>query len=82
VFTVSKALPGVGLPRSEWETVKSVGAGTVTHTIEDDTLPGGPRERVVEYVAPFDSCDRESDYAAAWKFFDKHAVKAKAGAKE
>ena len=45
-------------------------SGMVTRTDQDDTLPGGPRERVIEYVAPFDRCDREADYATAWKFFD------------
>ena len=42
--------------------------GTVTRTIDDDTLPGGPRERAIGYAAPFDRCDREEDYATAWKF--------------
>ena len=32
----------------------------------DDTLPGGPRERAITYVAPFDKCDREADYETAW----------------
>ena len=40
-------------------------------TIVDDTMPGGPVERTIEYVAPFDQCDREQDYETAWKFFEK-----------
>ena len=32
-------------------------------------MPGGPAERTIEYVAPFDRCDREQDYETAWKFF-------------
>lgn len=40
-------------------------------TITDDTMPGGPVERTIEYVAPFDRCDREKDYETAWKFFEK-----------
>ena len=71
VFTSSKALPGVGFSRPEWEKIKNMTSGMVTRTIQDDTLPGGPRERVIEYVAPFDRCDREADYATAWKFFDE-----------
>lgn len=71
VFTCSKGLPGVGLSRAEWERIKAVTSGVVTRTIQDDTLPGGPRERVIEYVAPYDRCDREADYATAWKFFDE-----------
>ena len=40
-------------------------------TITDDTIPGGPVERTIEYVAPFDRCDREQDYEIAWKFFEE-----------
>ena len=40
-------------------------------TITDDTIPGGPVERTIEYVAPFDCCDREKDYETAWKFFEE-----------
>ena len=52
--------------------------GTVIHApkgyvfirnILDDTMPGGPVERTIEYVAPFDRCDREQDYETAWEFF-------------
>ena len=34
-------------------------------------VPGGPVERTIEYVAPFDRCDRERDYETAWKFFEE-----------
>jgi len=37
----------------------------------DDTLPGGPVERTVEYVAPFFKPDREEDYARAWRVFEE-----------
>ncbi len=37
----------------------------------DDTTPDGPVERTVEYVAPFERCDREKDYEIAWKFFEE-----------
>lgn len=40
-------------------------------TITDDTMPGGPIERTIQYVAPFDRCDREQDYETAWKFFEE-----------
>lgn len=91
VFTPSKGLPGVGLPRKAqkhdtdyglitpertesgialgWEDVKYLKEGIVTRRILDDTLPGGPFERVIEYHAPFDRCDREEDYRAAWDEF-------------
>jgi hypothetical protein len=74
VFTCSKGLPGVGFSRPEWERIKAMTSGVVTRTVQDDTLPGGPRERVIEYVAPFDRCDREADYATAWKFFDEAGI--------
>ena len=90
VFTVSKGLPGVGLPRKavkgdtawtlrrpggvtrsdtalRWEDIRDLRAGVISRRIQDDTLPGGPVERVIEYQAPFDRCDREDDYRAAWE---------------
>ena len=92
VFTASKGLPGVGLPRRAvkgdtayslrsadtdhtgialgWEDIRHLPEGIVTRRIVDDTLPGGPIERPIEYHAPFDSCDREQDYRAAWHGFD------------
>ena len=56
-----------------WDGVmKHAPAGYVfARTIMDDTMPGGPVERTIEYVAPFDRCDREQDYEIAWKFFEE-----------
>lgn len=56
-----------------WDGVmKHAPAGYVfARTIMDDTMPGGPVERTIEYVAPFDRCDREQDYETAWRFFEK-----------
>ena len=47
-----------------------------TRDIEDDTMPGGPVKRTIEYVAPFDKCDREQDYETAWRFFEEKYGKA------
>lgn len=79
VFTASKGLPGVGFPRKGggkganrtigWEDIKDMKSGTVSRTIIDDTLPGGPIERTLTYEAPFDRCDRIEDYRTAWAFF-------------
>jgi hypothetical protein len=93
IFTCSKGLTGVGLPRTKratdqgnnisygihtgdrsesgillgWEDVKDLKEGdTVTKTWMDDTLPGGPQEKTVTYYAPFDRCDRETDYREVW----------------
>lgn len=56
-----------------WDGVmKNAPSGYVfARTIMDDTMPGGPVERTIEYVAPFDRCDREQDYETAWKFFEE-----------
>ena len=58
---------------ARWDGImKNAPAGYVfARTITDDTQPGGPVERTIEYVAPFDCCDREQDYETAWKFFEK-----------
>ncbi|MBI9088302.1 MAG: hypothetical protein JEZ12_03740 [Desulfobacterium sp.] len=99
VFTNSKGLTGVGLPRKAnkkdaaygidtpdrqesgiplgWEDIKELKAGTVTKTFMDDTLPGGPVERTIAYVAPFDRCNREEDYEIAWAAFKARDGEAK-----
>ena len=71
--TLNNALTGVGVDRKTWENVIAPLADgkTYTQTITDKTMPGGPVERTIEYVAPFDRCDREQDYETAWKFFEK-----------
>lgn len=96
VFTPSKGLVGVGLPRKArnsdladgthyavdspdrttqgialgWEDIQHLTQGKVTKTFMDDTLPGGPTERTVEYIAPFFKPDREEDYRVAWEIFE------------
>ncbi len=54
-----------------WEDVKGLESGIVTKTFMDDTLPGGPVERTIEYHAPFVKPNREDDYRQAWAFFKK-----------
>lgn len=97
IFTPSKGLTGVGLPRTArrsdlnnnnhyainstsrcesgialgWQDVSDIQAGTVSKTFLDDTLPGGPHECTIEYVAPFFRPDREKDYRIAWEFFEQ-----------
>lgn len=73
VFTNNRSLNGIGFNRSEWENgIKGASDGKRFYrTIIDDTIPGGPVERTIEYVAPFDRCDREKDYEIAWKFFEQ-----------
>jgi hypothetical protein len=77
VFTVSTNLPGVGFDRKEWEgNIKGAPAGKKFYrTITDDTQPGEPVQRTIEYVAPFDRCDREKDYKTAWDYFSAEGVK-------
>lgn len=71
-FTNNRSLVGVGFDRKEFElNMKDAPAGKKFYrTIMDDTMPGGPMERTIEYVAPFDRCNREQDYETAWKFFE------------
>jgi hypothetical protein len=80
VFTNSKGLTGVGFPRKGkgrgsnkeigGEDIKDMTSGTVSRTILDDTLPGGPVERTITYVAPWVRCDRVEDYRAGWGYFE------------
>jgi type I restriction-modification system DNA methylase subunit len=77
IFTTSKGLTGVGLPRKGnkakgiigWEDVQGMETGTVEVTVEDDTLPDGPIQRTIIYQAPFVKCDRVQDYRTAWNQF-------------
>jgi type II restriction enzyme, methylase subunit len=103
VFTASKGLVGVGLPRKAgkkdlpcllkipgkdpvekslgWSDIQpvlqpdgswkpKVPDGTVIERrVMDDTQPGGPKERVIRYEAPFALADREQDYKTAWNHF-------------
>lgn len=120
VFTVSKGLVGVGLPRKAlrndmayqikippadikarwldwcaeqvspkngqfvidtrdwetqtgalgWEDIQTLDCAIVERTLQDDTVPNGPIERVIQYVAPFDLCSREQDYQTVWQYFE------------
>ena len=62
--------------RLGWEDVQpkdgkpQVPDGTVIERpVMDDTLPGGPVRRTIQYVAPFSLADREEDYRIAWAHF-------------
>jgi hypothetical protein len=77
VFTNSKGLVGVGLPRTGnakqgivgWEDVQHTKSGTVEITTADDTLPNGAGEKTIVYQAPFAKGDRVADYRIAWGAF-------------
>lgn len=71
VYVKNNSLTNVGLSRKEWEKIKNTKEGVFTQTIIDDTMPGGPIERTIEYVAPFDRCDREEDYEEVWHNFEE-----------
>jgi len=67
-----KNMGNLAYKRAEFEAIKDASAGQKFYrTITDDTMPGGPVERTIEYVASFDHCDREKDYETAWKFFEE-----------
>ena len=60
----------IDFTKKEWEKMKDAPAGKVfTRTVVDNWLPDAPT-RTIEYVAPFDRCDREEDYRTAWAAFD------------
>jgi len=79
IFTNSKGLVGVGLPRNTkkddptpaWSDVCELREGTVEQVVMDDTMPGGPIERTIVYQAPFDLCDRERDYDEVWASLER-----------
>jgi hypothetical protein len=81
VFTASKGLTGVGFPRkgsgrganktTGWEDIQHETSGIVSRTILDDTLPGGPVERTINYEAPWTLCHRVEDYRVAWDYFER-----------
>ncbi len=80
VFTCSVGLKGVGLSRSQWETMRGeLGEDSMTckgidseytHTIDPDKsrLYGGQQET---FTAPYTRCNRIEDYRQAWEFFEK-----------
>lgn len=43
----------------------------IARPVRDDTLPGGPVDRTIQYVAPFTLADREADYRTAWAHFEQ-----------
>ena len=52
-----------------WEDVRDLEYGTIRRWITDNTQPGGPVRRHIEYIAPFTLPDREGDYRNAWRAF-------------
>ncbi len=54
-----------------WEDVQKLDCAIIERTISDDTVPNGPVERVIQYVAPFDLCSREHDYQTVWEHFEQ-----------
>jgi hypothetical protein len=58
-----------GLSTPDWK--KKRDQLRIERTITDDTMPDGPRERVIVYEGPFDQCDREEDYRTAWAEFER-----------
>lgn len=78
VYTVNRGMTGkddqgrkyIGVDKEEWERIRHYPAGQCyAHSFTDDTQPGGPRERTIEYEAPFVTCDRIQDYRTIWNFF-------------
>ena len=66
--------PGKGLKQSrkDWEHHRKMKCGVLPEIIVDNTMPGGPQIRTIEYVAPFTKPNLEEDYRQAWQYFEKH----------
>jgi len=54
-----------------WEDIQTLDHAIIERTIQDDTVPNGPIERTIQYVAPFDLCSREQDYQTVWQHFEQ-----------
>lgn len=68
VFTVNRALTGVGLDRNKWEAVKNNKEGELVKHIIEYELHRGTE---ITYYPPFEKCDRIEDYKRAWAHFEK-----------
>lgn len=68
VFTVNRALTGVGLSRNDWEEVKNNKEGEVVENTIEYELHRGTK---ITYHPPFEKCDRIEDYKRAWAHFEK-----------
>jgi hypothetical protein len=55
-----------------WEDIQTLDCAIIERTILDDTVPNGPIERLIQYVAPFYLCSREQDYQTVWQYFEQH----------
>ena len=63
---------GLSMPRKEWDKYRDMQEGVLCETVQDDTLPDGPHERIIEYVAPFTRPNLIEDYRVAWEYFKKY----------
>lgn len=71
IYTNNKNLNNVGIQNKEWELIYGMKNGEYKKRILLDDNYKAPKERVITYVAPFERCDREADYATAWAAFEK-----------
>ena len=60
--------------RPEWEKSGHMTSGFVERTVQDDTLPGGPRNGSSTTSRPSTAAIGKPDYATAWKFFGETGV--------
>lgn len=72
---IAKLMPTQEQPKEMiplgWEDICDLKSGSVFKTVQDDTVPNGPVTRTIEYIAPFDKCDREQDYGTVWAEFER-----------
>ena len=77
VFTNNRALTGVGVDRKIWETqIKPLKPGEKYKiTVNNNYFPEGTREQNIFYLAPFNKCNRESEYEIVWRYFEERFSK-------
>lgn len=70
-FTSNRGQSGVGFEKREWEQIKSAGGGIYTLSLDNNSMERNGVQKIIEYVAPFDRCDREKDYEEVWHNFEE-----------
>ena len=64
----SKNMGNYGVTSKDWGHKKNA---CMSVQFEDDTLPGGIMNRIINYEPPYDLPNREKDYEEVWENFEK-----------
>jgi len=69
IYTSNKSLTNVGVSTAEWLDIKDKELLTYTKTLYDESLSDECETYKIDYIGPFDKCDREKDYDEIWENF-------------